>query len=162
MVVYLSTKIYLRRTKSQIDGGAILLMMYLWTRVWYPAKNKGVADIQLSIDNTLQFTPDGKLSVVPKILMQSDLEMKATAPIKLILDSDVDPLDPIISTLLLDHDHDHFEVSDSGKFDHIEMSYKGFGGIKIGGVGDFDDILEDWFTPDDERHRCQEDQRYSP
>ena len=44
-------------------------------------KSAGVADIHLSIDDTLQITPDGKLSIVPKILMQSDLEMKATGPI---------------------------------------------------------------------------------
>ena len=64
-------------------------------------KTKVLPIYPLNIDDSLQFTPEGQLSVVPKILLQSDLEMKTQAPIKLILDSDTDPDDPIGSTLLL-------------------------------------------------------------
>ncbi|KAJ3026113.1 hypothetical protein HDV00_012191, partial [Rhizophlyctis rosea] len=108
-------------------------------------KNNGVADISLNIDSTLQFTPEGKLSVVPHILLQSDLEMKAQAPIKLILDSDVTPGDPIGSTMLLDYSPSDFKVSDEGRLESIDPTLKGFGGIKIGGISDvdfIDDILD--------------------
>ena len=111
----------------------------------------GVADIHLSIDGTLQITPDGKLSVVPKILMQSDLEMKATAPIKLILDSDVTPGDPIGSNIVLDYDNDDLSINEEGKLKTILPTWKGMGALKVGGVTDVDflDNFYDGLSDDD-------------
>ncbi|KAJ3028287.1 hypothetical protein HDV00_010531 [Rhizophlyctis rosea] len=91
--------------------------------------------------------PEGKLSVVPHVLLQSDLEMKTQAPIKLILDSDVTPGDNIGSTMLLDYSPSDFKVSNEGRLESIEPTLKGFGGIKIGGVTDVD-FIDDFIHTD--------------
>ncbi|KAJ3051747.1 hypothetical protein HK097_007235 [Rhizophlyctis rosea] len=106
----------------------------------------GNVTLGLAYDSTLQTTPGGKLTVVPKILMQSDLEIKATAPIKLILDSDTNPDDPIGLSIVLDFDEDDFGLTNGGKLDLKETTYKGFGGVKIGGISDvdfIDDLVDD-------------------
>ncbi|KAJ3048406.1 hypothetical protein HK097_010551, partial [Rhizophlyctis rosea] len=87
--------------------------------------------IGLSHDGTLQLTPEGKLSVVPKILMQADLDMRARAPLKLILDPDVNPNDPIGSKVLLDFVEDDFNVTDEGKLAAVPLNITSQGAIKV-------------------------------
>ncbi|KAJ3024558.1 hypothetical protein HDV00_000874 [Rhizophlyctis rosea] len=94
-------------------------------------KNNGVADISLNIDDTLQFTSKGKLSVVAHLPLQSDLEMKVQAPMKLTLHSDVTPGDPIGSTMLLDYDREDFNVTDSGKLKTNDLNLVGKGNLSI-------------------------------
>ena len=53
------------------------------------SQQDGVDTVRLNHNATLQLTPEGKLSVVPKVLLQSDLDMRARAPVKVILDPDV-------------------------------------------------------------------------
>ena len=111
----------------------------------------GTSNINLNYDNTLQTTSDGRLSVVPKILLQSDLEMKAQASIKLILDSDVDHDDPIGGNINLDHDNDDFSLTNEGKLKSILPTWKGIGALKVGGVTDVDflDNFCDGLSDDD-------------
>ena len=110
----------------------------------------GIAGISINYDSTLNVTPSRQLSVVPKILMQSDLEMKATPPVKLILDSSTDPLDPIGSNIVLDYDNDDLYINDEGKLKTILLTWKGMGALKVGGVTDveFLDIFYDGLSDD--------------
>ena len=114
-------------------------------------KQSGAADLSLRYDDTLQITSDGRLSVVAKILLQSDLEMKTQAPIKLILDSDVDPDDPIGSNITLDYDNDDFSLTNEGKLKTVLPTWKGMGALKVGGVTDVDflDNFYDGLSDDD-------------
>jgi hypothetical protein len=87
--------------------------------------------MKLSHDNTLQVTPQGALSVVPKILMQSELDMRAKMPLKLILDPDVTPGDPIGSEVVLDYSEDDFNISEEGKLSVVPLNITAQGAIRV-------------------------------
>jgi hypothetical protein len=94
-------------------------------------KTNGIADLKIKHDDTLQIS-EGRLSVVPKILMQSDLEMKAQLPLQLAFDSDNAPEDPIGSTMKLLIDPSDFQIDDDdGHLQLVPEKFKGIGAIQI-------------------------------
>ncbi|KAJ3023647.1 hypothetical protein HDV00_001196, partial [Rhizophlyctis rosea] len=72
----------------------------------------------------------------------SELEMKAEAPIKLILDSDFTPGDVIGSTMVFDYSETDFKVTDDGKFESIDPTLKGIGAINIFDGSDADALAD--------------------
>ena len=112
---------------------------------------EGVAKIALAHDSTLQVTQEGKLSITPKILLQGELDMRAKAPIQLVLDPDVNPADVIGSEVTLLYDEDDFSINDHGKLKTVLPTWKGMGALKVGGVTDVDflDNFYDGLSDDD-------------
>ena len=94
-------------------------------------KADGVGTVHLKHDGTLQLTPEGKLSILPKVLLQSDLDMRSRAPLKLILDPDVHPGDPIGSEVVLDYNVDDFSLSDEGKLGVVPLNITAQGAIRV-------------------------------
>ncbi|KAJ3026235.1 hypothetical protein HK097_006500, partial [Rhizophlyctis rosea] len=104
---------------------------------------EGNVSLGLKHDGTLTVTPNG-LSVVPKIILQSELDLKDQAPIRLIPDTEVDPNDLIGTRITLQYETDDFEVDDSGRLHTILPTIKGFGAIKAGSLSDVD-VIDEWF-----------------
>ena len=91
----------------------------------------GVAKISLAHDSTLQEPPEGKLSITPKILLQGELDMRAKAPIQLVLDPDVKPNDVIGSEVTLLYDEDDFSINDQGALKTVDLIITAQGAIGV-------------------------------
>ncbi|KAJ3054279.1 hypothetical protein HK097_002216 [Rhizophlyctis rosea] len=73
---------------------------------------------------------DGQLSVKPRILMNSDHDLKFQSPLKIRWDEETDPNDKLGGTLLLHYDEDSFNISDTGKLETVDLKITSQGAIK--------------------------------
>jgi hypothetical protein len=80
---------------------------------------------------------DGKLAVKERILLPSNIQFSYDPPLFFQLDEE----DRVGGKVWLKYDEDDFAV-EGGKLDLKETSYKGFGGISVGGLSDVDFIDE--------------------
>lgn len=103
-------------------------------------KNRGIADITLHYDNTLQIV-DGQLSVKPIIRFNEDYDLRYDSPLVIRWDED-----GLGGDLGLSLDSDDFKVDDHGRLDLIETNYEALGGLQI--VGADTEGLEDLFDTD--------------
>jgi Chaperone of endosialidase len=99
---------------------------------------KGVITPSLRLNDTLTIDSDGKLGVRERILTKSNLEFSFSDPLHFELDQN----DQVGGHVQLKYDPDDFEVAE-GKLRSKEMVYKGFGAVKIAGLSEFDDLLDE-------------------
>ena len=96
----------------------------------------GTVNLGIDHDTTLQVI-DGRLSVKPLIRFNEDYDLRYMDPLKVDWDED-----GLGGDMFLDTDEDDFQLNE-GKLKIKERTYKGFGGVKIGGPTDVD-FVDEW------------------
>ena len=103
-------------------------------------KNNGVADFLLNYDDTLQIV-DGKLSIVPKIITNADIDLRAPPnhPIKIVYDNTEDAG----AEIRLDYSDKDFTITDTGTLQTVDLDLKGQGAMTVRkadlSLGEYDD-----------------------